>query len=79
MKKHIGYAYEVGAYEINTYEVLEINGEIDFKIISWFDFNRKEKIDEYVMLLEEQGYKSKETYTTNKNLVLNKTLLVKKK
>lgn len=62
MKNMLGYAYEVGVYEVNVYKVLEINGEIVFKIFSWQNFNRKEQIDIYLRYLEDQGYKSKEYY-----------------
>lgn len=72
MKKLLGYAYEIGAYEVNTYKVLEANEEIIFKIDSWRDFNRKEKIDEYVKALENLGYNAKESYTSDKNLVLKR-------
>lgn len=73
--KLLGYAYEVGAYEVNIYKVLEINGEIVFKLLSWRNFNRKEKIDEYVKALEDQVYKSKEYYInkySSKKLIKSK-------
>lgn len=74
--KLLGYAYEVGAYEVNVYKVLEINEELVFKLFSWRNFNRKEKIDEYVKALEDQGYKSKEYYINKYN---SKKLIRRKK
>ena len=61
----IGYAYYAGTYDVNLYKVIKKNEEVVFKLIGWQSFNRKEKIDEYVILLEEQGYKSKDEFINN--------------
>ena len=53
----LGMAYEVGAYEINTYLVLKKNNKISFILYKYYDFNSKNKIDEFVSNLKDRGYK----------------------
>ena len=74
MESIVGYAYEVGTYEVNLYKVFEDNGKIIFKIFEWRDFNQKEKIDDYVKELVSQGYKPLNSFVeeNSKRLVLKR-------
>ena len=64
----LGFAYEVGAYEINTYLVINKISKISFIPYKYYDFNTKNKIEEFVNELKLKGYKPINNWEENKNI-----------